>query len=271
MQVRHTWKIAAVETLERGPLRATLWVRLTGGNSELDLTLQLAADRNAIDVEARLLWNEARARLKLVFPGAGDQAEFDVPGGVVRRGPSGEVPGGRWVRVNNGRHTLGFASDALYGFDTSNGTFRASVIRSTRYAFDARDTPATPVSLPVLDRGEYRFKFLISADAAAMPRLAAELEQAPVTLPVPPHPGPLGRSGSIAALAPAGVRLLALKPAEDGNGLIVRLQETAGRKTTPKLTIAGHAYLLAPLAANGLATYRIARKRATAVKITELA
>ena len=270
MQVRHTWKIAAVEILERGPLRAAIWVRLTGGNSELDLTLQLAADRNAIDVEARLLWNEPRARLKLVFPGAGDQAEFDVPGGVVRRGPAGEVPGGRWVRVNNGKHVLGFASDALYGFDTSDGTFRASVIRSTRYAFDARDTAATPVSLPVLDRGEYRFKFLISTDAASMPRLAAELEQPPVTLPVPPHPGKLGRSGSIAELTPAGVRLLALKPAEDGDGIVVRLQETAGRKCQPQLTLAGRKYALGPLAAHGLATYRMSRGRASPVKITEL-
>lgn len=269
-QVRHTWKIAAVETLERGPLRAALWVKLTGGNSELDLTLRLAADRDAIDVEARLLWNEKRARLKIVLPGAGDQAEFDVPGGIVRRGPAGEVPGGRWVRVNNGKHALGFASDALYGFDASEGTLRASVIRSTRYAFDARDTPSTPDSLPAADRGEYRFQFLISADAAAMPRLAAELEQPPVTLPVPPHPGALGRAGSIVSLEPAGVRLLALKPAEDGNGLIVRLQETAGRKTTPKITVAGQIYPLGPLAAHGLATHRIARKRATAVKITEM-
>ena len=269
-RVRHIWKIAAVETLERGPLRAALWVRLAGGNSELELTLRLAAGRDAIDVEARLMWNEKRARLKLVFPGAGDEAEYDVPGGSVRRGPSGEVPGGRWVRLRQGKHALGFASDALYGFDTSDGTFRASVVRSTRYAFDARDTAATPDWLPVVDRGEYRFKFLISTDTAALPRLAAELEQPPVALSVPPHPGPLGRSGSIVRLDPAGVRLLALKPAEDGNGLIVRLQETAGRSTIPRLTVAGQNYPLSSLPAHGLATYRLARKRATAVKITEL-
>ena len=269
MDVRHTWKVAAVETLERGPLRAALWVRLTGGSSELDLTFRLSADRNAIDVEARLLWNETRARLKLVLPGAGEQAEFDVPGGVVRRGPDGEVPGGRWVRIHRGKRILGFASDALYGFDASDGTFRVSVIRSTRYAFDARDTKATPVSLPVLDRGEYRFKFLLSTDSAAMPRLAAELEQAPVALPVPPHPGPLGRAGSIASLAPAGVRLLALKPAEDGGGVVVRLQETAGRKCSPRLDLAGRTYALGTLAAHGLATWRIARGRARPVKFSE--
>ena len=270
MTVRHAWKVTAVETLESGPLRAALWVRLTGGSSQLDLCLRLARGRDAIDVEARLLWNETRARLKLVFPGAGDQATYEVPGGQVRRGPAGEVPGGRWVRLQRDGHTLGFASDALYGFDTSDGTFRASVVRSTRYCFDLRDTPATPVSLPVADRGEYRFNFLLTTSGRLLPRLAAELEQPAVTLAVPPHPGPLGRSGSLAALAPAGVKLLALKPAEDGRGQIVRLQEVAGRPAQPRLTLAGRTYPLGALAPHGLATYRLHRGRATAVALTEL-
>jgi len=269
-KVRHAWKVAAVETVERGPLRSALWVRMSGGKSELDLTFRLSADRRAIDVEARLLWNETRARLKLVFPGAGDQAEFDVAGGVARRGPAGEVPGGRWVRVSRGRATFGFASDALYGFDASGGTFRASVIRSSRYAFDARDTADTPQSLPVADRGEYRFKFLISADGAALPRLAAELEMQPVSLTVPPHDGDLGRAGSVAELSPAGVRLIALKPAEDGRGVIVRLQETAGRRVTPKLRVADWSYTLHPIAAHGLATYRLLRGTARKTGISEL-
>jgi len=270
LTVRHHWKITAVETLERGPLRAALWVRLEGGKSQLDLIFRVTQGRDAIDVEARLLWHETRARLKLVFPGAGDQAEFDVPGGTVQRGPAGEVPGGRWVRVRNGRHTLGFASDALYGFDASGGTFRASVVRSTRYCFDARDTPATPTWLPVADRGEYRFNFLLTANAALLPELAAGLEQPPVALAVPPHPGPLGRRGSAASLAPASVKLLALKPAEDGRGLVVRVQETTGRAVRPRLTLAGQTHTLGRLAPRALATYRLHRGRVTPVGLAEL-
>ncbi len=270
LTVRHAWKIVAVETIERGPLRSALWVKLAGGHSELELTFRLVRGRSAIDAEARLLWNEKRARLKLVFPDAGDRAEFDVCGGVAERGPLGEVPGGRWVRVTNGRRVLGFASDALYGFDTSGGTFRASVIRSSRYSFDARDTPETPSWLPVADRGEYRFRFLLTTDGKALPSLASELEQPPATLPVPAHPGPLGRAGSAAEISPAGVQLIALKPAEDGRGLIVRLQETAGRAVTPRLRVADWTYTLHPLAAHGLATYRLLRGTARKVLISEL-
>ena len=87
---------------------------------------------------------------------------------------------------------------------------------------------------------------------------------------MPPHPGPLGRSGSIASLTPDGVKLLALKPAEDGRGLIVRVQEIAGRTVKPRLTLAGRTYALHALAPHTLATYRIHRSRATAIILTEL-
>lgn len=270
LTVRHTWKVTGVEVVETGPLRATLWVRLNGGKSQLDLFLRLAKDRDAIDVEARLLFNETRARLKLVFPGAGERAEFEVPGGAIERGPKGEAPGGRWVRVKRGRHVLGFASDALYGFDTSNKTFRASVVRSTRYCFDARDTPATPTWLPVADRGEFRFNFLLTANATALPQLADTLEQPAITLPVPPHPGALGRSGSIASLSTKTVKLLALKPAEDGHGLVARIQEIAGKTASPRLTLAGKSYALGKLKPRAIATFRIANGKAVPIPLTEL-
>ncbi len=270
LKIRQAWTVTGVEVVERGPLRAGLWVRLAGGSSSLDLFFRLTEGRDAIDVEARLLWNETRARLKLVFPGAGDQAEFEVPGGVVRRGPAGEVPGGRWVRIKNGAHTLGLASDHLYGFDSSGGTFRASVVRSARYCFDARDTPATPEWLPMTDRGEYRFNFLLTANGALLPQLARELEQPVHSLAVPPHPGRLGRSGSLVELTPTTVRLLAFKPAEDGQGLIVRVQETAGRAARPSLTLAGKRIMLPRLPAHRIATYRLQRGRVAPVLLSEL-
>ena len=78
--------------------------------------MSLCRERDAVDVAARVLWDERAARLKLVMPGA-DRAEFEVPGGTVERGPCGEVPGGRWVRADGRRGRFGFASDALYCFD----------------------------------------------------------------------------------------------------------------------------------------------------------
>ena len=123
-KVREIWKITEVELRESGPERATIWVRMAGEKSRIDLTFSVSRERSAVDVQARLFWAERSARLKLCFP-VGDHAEFEVPGARVQREPGGEVPGGKWVAVNS---RFGFASDALYNFDCADGSFRATVV-----------------------------------------------------------------------------------------------------------------------------------------------
>lgn len=254
--VRDRWTVSQVQTLEAGPERASLWVRLTGGSSRLDLTFSLARDREAVDVSARVFWNERSARLKMVFP-AGDQAEFDVPGAMVTRGQTGEVPGGRWVRVSGPDGAFGFASDALYGFDCKDGALRASVVRATRYATDrVLDAEAEPWR-PALDTGELRFRFLLSPGDARLPQLAEELERPPITLLVLPGTGDLPRTGSLAALAPDTLKLLALKPAEDDNGWIMRVQETAGVESEPQFTWQGMLLALGLVSPYAIASWRL--------------
>jgi alpha-mannosidase len=103
------------------------------------LSFALCRRRGAVDVAVRLFWNERSARLKLVMPVGATGAEYEVPGGTVRRGELGEVPGGRWVRTRGAK--LGFASDALYCFDLTQGALRATLVRASRYANDVRPRP----------------------------------------------------------------------------------------------------------------------------------
>lgn len=256
--VRHAWRIAQANVLERGPERAALWVRLEGGASRLELTLHVSRRRAAVDVSARLFWNERAARLKLVMPVGAEQAEFDVPGGAITRGAMGEVPGGRWVRLR--KQHLGFASDALYAFDLADGALRATLVRATRYASDYTDGPDAAPWQPATDQGEHRFRFCLSPGGADVPRLAAELEMPPVAIVTAAHPGDLGRSGSLASLAPSGFQLLALKPAGDGDGWILRVREIAGRGTTPDFTWLGQPVALDPVAPRRIATWRLRRE-----------
>ena len=256
--VVHQWKVTAVETLERGPERATLWVRLEGGASRLELSISLYRRRDAVDVQARLFWNERSARLKMVLP-AGDQAEFEVPGGTIKRGPMGEVPGGRWVRVRGKRGTLGFASDALYGFDGKDGALRVSLVRATRYADDTRAEANAKPWQPATDQGEHQFRFVLSPGGRELPRLADELERAPVAILTAPHKGDLPRSGSLMTLEPATVRFLALKPAEDGHDFVLRAQESVGKPVFAEVRWQGKRINLGALAPHEIATWRIRR------------
>ncbi|MBQ6248382.1 MAG: glycoside hydrolase family 38, partial [Kiritimatiellae bacterium] len=74
------WRVESVDVVESGPLRSALWVRLAGERSWLELVLRVAACRDVIDVEARLLWNERGKRLKLSLPCGAAAADCAVPG-----------------------------------------------------------------------------------------------------------------------------------------------------------------------------------------------
>ena len=234
-KVLEKWSITGVKLLEEGPERAMLWVRLAGKKSWIDLSFSLTRGRSAVDVRARVFLAERSARLKLQFP-VGDEAEFEVPGARVTRNPCGEIPGGKWFRVGS---SFGFASDALYNFDGHRGVLSATVARATRYADDTIATAADCPWKPMADVGELKFNFLMTASPDRLPVLARELEQPPIVLLVPPRKGTLPRSGSLAALHPASLQLLALKRAEDGKGFILRAQGTAAQAAEARLEWAG--------------------------------
>ena len=196
------------------------------------------------------------------------EAEFETPGARTLRQPSGEVPGGRWVRVFGESGTFGFASDSLYGFDCTNGDFRATVVRASGYAHDT--PPKMPDWRPAVDCGELKFRFLINPGDEELPILAQWLEQPPVTILVPAKEGKLARSGSFASISPDSLQLLALKKAEDGDGLVVRVQETSGKTTLAALTWLGTEIKLGEVKAHTIATWRISGGRAVRTSITEL-
>ncbi|MBN1673622.1 MAG: alpha-mannosidase [Kiritimatiellae bacterium] len=259
--IRHTWRIARADLLERGPERAALHVRLTGGASTLDLLFRLWRGRAAVDVEARLHWNERSARLKLVMPGC-NRARFEVPGGVMDRDRQEEMPGGRWVEARGVRGGFGFASDAVYAFDLWKSALRATLVRATGYADDVPTTRRQQPLRPATDRGEHRFRFLLAPPGAPLADLADELERPPVSVMAAPARGPLGRRGSLVALEPAAARLLALKPAADGRGFALRVQLQAARAAAAELTWLGQRIRLGRLAPWAVVTFRLSRRGA---------
>lgn len=256
--VRHRWKITDARVLESGPFRALMWAKLEAGNSRLELACSVSHDRACVDVGARVLWNERSARLKLLLP-CGDRATYQVPGAVVQRDSGlGEVPGGSWVRIRRVQGSVGFASDSLYNFDASEGEFRATICRASRYGDDVHTLPDQEPWRAAVDAGELKFRFLITdGENPDLPLLARQLEQPPVTMLVPPHPGKLGRTGSLGSLSPSTLRILALKRAEDGKGIILRVQETSGNDVLPKLSLMGNPVRLPKVRANRISSWRL--------------
>lgn len=190
LRIRERWSIVESCVVERGPIRMALWCRLAGDRSQIDLTFTLEASARHVTVDAAVWFYEVRSRLKLVFPG-GDVVDFAVPGGVIRRGPQGEVPGGRWARILDraGRPRFVFASDALYNFNTCDGCFYATIVRSSRHTMDVPESAADlPPGEPVIDRGAFRFRFLIGGCDRRTLQRAEFLEHSPLVAPIPMRP-----------------------------------------------------------------------------------
>jgi len=262
--LREKWTIQRVETLESGPVRATLWVRLTAGSSTLDLTISLATGRDAVDVGARLLLDERSARVKLVMPVAGSSvAVYDVPGTTVTRADEGEVPGGRWVRVKSSEGDFGFASDSLYGFNFKPGVLQATIARASRYAATDSLDRHEEIWAPAVDRGEIKFKFLLAPGDSQLATLAQVLDQPPIVQLVLASPGNLGRSGSLGRLDPADVALLALKPSEDGQDLVVRVQNQGASDREVVLTLGETSIALGNAAPGRIITWKLKREGAS--------
>lgn len=254
------WEITQTKILETGPERVSLWIRFAGPRSSIEFTCSLSRGREAVDWKCRVFWNERQARLKLVFP-FGDKdnhAEFDAPGGTVERTPGGEVPGGHWVRIMNGKSRFGFASDALTNFDLQVGTFRATVLRSAGYATSGQSPGWDECWRPVSDSGDYRFQFLLQPGDGSLEALAGELEQPPIASIVPSGRGELPREASLLKIEPEGVRILALTPAGKPNDFILRVQSYVA--TDVVLTWLGSRLELGSLGKAEIQTWRLSKE-----------
>ena len=255
--VMASWRITQVQILEGGPERATVWVRLEGGRSWLDLRLSLARQREAVDVNARLFLNERSARVKLVMPCGARLADYDVPGGHVLRGELGEVPGGRWVRAGK----LGFASNALYNFDLKDGALRATLARASRYSCDLTLPPEAQPWIPAVDIGELNFQFVLAPADDQLPLMARQLEEPPVVLAIPAKMGDLERRASLAEIQPSSVRILSLQAAANegvpDGGLLLTLQEMNGQTVTPRVKWLGQTVRLGPIDGGKIAVWSL--------------
>jgi alpha-mannosidase len=254
-QVRDVWSVIRVEVGESGPLRSSLHVRMAAGNSRMDLLFLLGKGSASVEVSARVYWDERHAHLKLVLPGGFTSALYDVLGGEFLRESIGEVPGGRWVRLNGQGDPFGFASNALYGFNlTPEGALHASIVRASYYASDARAEKDDHPWRPVLDSGELCFRFLLTRQVDRLEQLATELEQPPLAATVTPSTGDWARSGSLLNLSSPTVRLLALKRSESGRDWILHLQAAEALTEPCRLTWLGQTIPLPALTPHAVHT-----------------
>lgn len=242
-RLREVWRLEHAEVLEPGPLRAKLWTRWQGGRSWIDLTFAVDAFSDCLAVDGRLLWNERSARLKLALPCRGG-LEFEVPGGRVKRpAGQGQVPAGRWAVRAGTEGTMGVASDVLGDFDATEDELRLTLARASRFANDVKTAPEEKMWQPATDCGEMKFRLLFFGAETNPDDAADALRFPPVALTTVPAKGPWARQGSLTAVEPASLRLLAMDHLDAGR-LRVRLQNGGEASAAAVLRMGGTALAL---------------------------
>jgi alpha-mannosidase len=226
---------AAIELVERGPVRAVLRVksRFRDSTFEQDLTLYRGLPR--LDCAMRLDWQERNIMIKAAFPLdlKAPAARFEIPYGSIARPADGtEVPALRWIDVaeESGDYGVSLLNDSKYGFDVKGNVMRLSVIHGATAPDPEADRGRHELLYSVLPhRGDWK--------AAETTRRGMELGS-PLIARVPfVHGGTLPKAHSFVRVGPANVILSALKK-EMGyaeQGLVLRLYEIRGEKTEAKI------------------------------------
>jgi len=238
--------------VEHGPVRTVTRSILVYRGSRVVMDVVAYPSWPVLEFRFRVTWNEERRRLKLRLPAALSDPRLlaEVPGGAILRPADGEEHvHGRWLVVE-GRSAaraaaIGVASSGQHGLDFEDGELGLSVLRASAYCHERGfDLGTRPAGWKFADIGVHEFKLLVTAGAPApvlamMPGLADHLAAPPAAYPHLPYDTTQVQAvESLLTLSPSHVRLLACKRSNDGQALIVRLQEAVGKRTKGKLEIA---------------------------------
>ncbi|MEW6752116.1 MAG: glycoside hydrolase family 38 C-terminal domain-containing protein [Candidatus Latescibacterota bacterium] len=234
------------QVVERGPVRGSLRVRYAWGDSLLALEFLLGAGEGFVTVRGRVNWRQQWQVLKLAMPVTfrADSWTAEAPYGLAVRPTSGEEePVQQWVDLSRGGRGLAVANDGRYSCSVEPSEVRLTVLRSPPYAFHDPFRPEDFAHHDFTEQGEQAFNLLLAPHGgdwrqAGVLELARQLNRPPSTLCETFHAGPLGPTGGfLQQSAGKGVYVTALKEAEDGGGLVVRLVEWFGRRRRARLLL----------------------------------
>lgn len=233
-KLMEVWQISRVEIMERGPLRSRMFVELRGRNSRAELIVSLEQGASHLAIELRLIRDDRSSRIKLRMP-QGANVCYEVPGGEVTRGTTGQVPGLRYavIRDSSGGD-YAFSADGGYSFDNQNGFFTYSLDKSSRYSTDVPVTSAEDLPSPV-ERGELRLNLLLTATPAEIRQLVEHRDRHPVALLAWPHKGTMPMTGSFLSISNPLVELLTVDVVPEG--LRLRLQNCGAEAVKAEVTV----------------------------------
>lgn len=218
--------VGAPEVVENGALRFVLRFRYAYRHSEFTQDVIFYANSRRIDFKTEAEWHEDHRVMKAAFPVnvRSTRATYDIQYGHVER-PTHyntswdyarfEVVAHKWADLSEEGYGVSILNDCKYGHNVYGNAMHITLLKSSKHP----DTEA--------DMGHHAFTYALLPHAGNA--VQGDTIEESVCLNLPVHVLP-GRAAN-AAHAETGSRSIyvdALKKAEDGDDLILRVHECRG-------------------------------------------
>ena len=229
---------AQIRVVEDGPVRVAIEVSRETSGSRFVQTISLSAGEAGKRVEFGNMidWNTRESNLKVTFPltASNEKATYNWDIGTIERRSAEpkkfEVPTHQWIDLTDmtGKFGATVLTDCKNGSDKPNDhTIRLTLIRTPGVAGGYPDQATQ-------DLGHHEFVYGFAGHAAgwrdAQTDWQAQRLNAPlIAFTTEKHEGSLGRTFSLLKVSDPRIRVLAVKKAEKGDEVVVRLVELDGK------------------------------------------
>jgi len=238
------------QLIENGPITRVTRQRVRWNDSEIVMDIAQFSGVEAVELRFVIDWHEHEQILKLEIPLAlsSPRVFVRVPGGAIERHTNGEEePYQDWVavqgKIDSDDYTVGLINDSTYSYDCLQGLLRTILIRSAPFARQNEYPVPHNDANAWQDQGRQERRFWLVRGKGPfttleLDRLAEEMQTPAEYVMDSAHDGTEPWEQSFLRVSPGGIWITAMKRAESGEGMIIRLQERTGAALTANLTSA---------------------------------
>ena len=231
------------EVVENGPIRATIKSTVKYNNSVFIRYYSLYSESDGLFVKCRLDFDEEYKLMKLCFETALQEPSvtYSMPYGFIEKeANSQEEPSHAWTDIHDRNGVgLGIINDCKYSFCACGNDLRMMTARESAY-LDHFGQKYRDGEMQFLDKGEQEFCYEIVPHTENINSYLfkrSELLNTPLSVQQETHhDGTLPEVFSALNIDKDNIVVTAVKSAEDGDGIILRIVECAGERTKVKIS-----------------------------------
>lgn len=198
------------------------------GKSKVVQEMKVYSDSKRIDFKTNINWQERQQLLKAAFEVdiRSTEASYDIQYGNVKRPTHWntswdmarfETVGHQWADLSETGYGVSLLNDSKYGYDIKDHTMRISLLKGAIYPD------------PEADRGNHEFTYSLLPHEGDFLEGKTVEEAWSLNNPIGPFEGKLDGNKELFQIeSSTSVVIDAIKKAEDGEGIIIRLHDHTG-------------------------------------------